>query len=60
MLPGNRTLLQVTIPEAESAATAKAVKDLMGNKPELRFQFIQENAAFADANCSIFSRRAAI
>ncbi|MEL0072080.1 MAG: DNA topoisomerase IV subunit B [Rhodobiaceae bacterium] len=49
MLPGNRTLLQVTIPEAESAATAKAVKDLMGNKPELRFQFIQENAAFADA-----------
>ena len=47
MLPGKRTLLQVHIPEDESKATAKAVKDLMGNKPELRFKFIQENAAFA-------------
>ncbi|MEC8291614.1 MAG: toprim domain-containing protein, partial [Pseudomonadota bacterium] len=48
MIPGQRTLMQVTIPEDENAATSKAVKDLMGNKPELRFQFIQENAAFAD------------
>jgi topoisomerase-4 subunit B len=47
MLPDKRTLLQVEIPEEESKATAKAVKDLMGNKPELRFKFIQENAAFA-------------
>ena len=47
MLPGKRTLLQVQIPDDESKATAKAVKDLMGNKPELRFKFIQENAAFA-------------
>ncbi len=47
MLPGKRTLLQVHIPDDESKATAKAVKDLMGNKPELRFKFIQENAAFA-------------
>ena len=31
----------------ELLKTAKAVKDLMGNKPELRFKFIQENAAFA-------------
>jgi topoisomerase-4 subunit B len=47
MTPGNRTLLQVTIPEEETKATARAVTDLMGNKPELRFKFIQENAAFA-------------
>ena len=48
MIPGQRTLMQVTIPEEENAATSKAVKDLMGSKPELRFRFIQENAAFAD------------
>ncbi|MGC6533967.1 MAG: toprim domain-containing protein, partial [Parvibaculales bacterium] len=47
MMPGSRTLLQVEIPDDESKATAKTVKDLMGNKPELRFKFIQENAAFA-------------
>ncbi len=47
MMPGSRTLLQVHIPDEESKATAKAVRDLMGNKPELRFKFIQENAAFA-------------
>ncbi len=47
MIPGSRTLLRVEIPEEERAATAKTVKDLMGNKPELRFKFIQENAAFA-------------
>ena len=47
MMPGSRTLLQVEIPEEESKATAKTVKDLMGNKPEMRFKFIQENAAFA-------------
>lgn len=47
MMPGSRTLLQVQIPDEESKSTAKTVKDLMGNKPELRFKFIQENAAFA-------------
>ncbi|MGC6534943.1 MAG: DNA topoisomerase IV subunit B [Parvibaculales bacterium] len=47
MMPGSRTLLQVQVPDEEAKATAKAVKDLMGNKPELRFKFIQENAAFA-------------
>ncbi len=47
MMPGARTLLQVHIPEEEAAITAKAVTDLMGSKPELRFKFIQENAAFA-------------
>ena len=50
MTPGNRTLLKVMIPEDETKETAQAVKDLMGNKPELRFKFIQENAAFASDN----------
>ncbi len=49
MLPAKRTLMQITIPEEETKTTAQAVKDLMGNKPELRFKFIQENAAFAEA-----------
>ena len=48
MLPGKRTLMQVIIPEGEQVATADSVQRLMGNKPELRFQFIQENAAFAE------------
>ena len=42
-----RTLLKVVLPEDERADTEKSVADLMGNKPELRFQFIQERAAFA-------------
>jgi topoisomerase-4 subunit B len=47
MMPGSRTLLQVHIPDEEAKATAQTVSDLMGSKPELRFKFIQENAAFA-------------
>ena len=47
MMPGSRTLLQVHIPDEEAKATAQTVSDLMGSKPELRFNFIQENAAFA-------------
>jgi topoisomerase-4 subunit B len=42
-----RTLLRVTIKDAQKAATAKAVDRLMGNKPEARFEFITENAQFA-------------
>ncbi len=47
MQPGNRTLLRVGIPEGEADAAADLVERLMGKKPELRFQFIQENAGFA-------------
>jgi topoisomerase-4 subunit B len=32
---------------AEARETADLVERLMGRKPELRFQFIQENAQFA-------------
>ncbi|GAK44596.1 DNA topoisomerase IV subunit B [Tepidicaulis marinus] len=42
-----RTLLQVVLPEDEREETQRAVTHLMGNKPELRFQFIQEHAEFA-------------
>ncbi len=45
MKPGNRTLIQVQIADTEE--TDDMVERLMGKKAELRFQFIQENAAFA-------------
>jgi topoisomerase-4 subunit B len=47
MHPKTRTLLRVTVKDAQKAATTKAVDRLMGNKPEARFQFITENAEFA-------------
>jgi topoisomerase IV subunit B len=47
MAPGKRTLLQVELAENEAKKTDALVERLMGKKPELRFQFIQENAEFA-------------
>ena len=47
MAVGKRTLLRVVVPEEETAETSSAINRLMGNKPEMRFQFIQEHAAFA-------------
>ena len=47
MRPGHRTLLQVKIPDGDIAETESLFERLMGKKPELRFQFIQENAEFA-------------
>jgi topoisomerase-4 subunit B len=47
MAPGKRTLLQVELAEKEGKKTEVLVERLMGKKPELRFQFIQENAQFA-------------
>jgi topoisomerase IV subunit B len=47
MAPGKRTLLQVELAEKEGKKTEALVERLMGKKPELRFQFIQENAQFA-------------
>jgi topoisomerase-4 subunit B len=46
MDPSKRTLARVTLPHAEGAVE-DLVEQLMGRKPELRFQFIQENAEFA-------------
>ena len=47
MDPRKRMLLKVMLAEADIKATAKAVENLMGNKAETRFAFIQENAEFA-------------
>jgi topoisomerase IV subunit B len=47
MAPGKRTLLRVELAESEAKRTDALVERLMGKKPELRFQFIQENAQFA-------------
>ncbi len=47
MKPGNRTLVRVDIGEDEREDTEDLVERLMGKKPELRFQYIQENAQFA-------------
>lgn len=45
-----RTLLRVEVVEDERPLTTKVVDQLMGNKPEARFNFIQERAAFAKAD----------
>jgi topoisomerase IV subunit B len=47
MDPRKRILLKVVVENDERADTSDSVERLMGNKPEARFQFIQENAAFA-------------
>ena len=55
MAPEKRLLLRVLIPDPrreedqhESQMTAELVEQLMGSKPELRFQYIQEHAKFVD------------
>ncbi|MDA7948624.1 MAG: DNA topoisomerase IV subunit B [Hyphomicrobiaceae bacterium] len=48
MDPARRMLLRVEIAEDDRAGTSKAVKQLMGNKAEARFRFIQDNAEFAE------------
>jgi topoisomerase-4 subunit B len=45
MNPASRSLLQVRVIDDRSA-TSTSVDRLMGTKPEARFDFIQENAAF--------------
>jgi topoisomerase-4 subunit B len=47
MDPARRTLLRVAVAQEAKAATSDAVNALMGSKPEARFRFIQERAAFA-------------
>ena len=49
MDPKSRTLLRVTI-RSEADATRSSIDRLMGNKPEARFAFIQDNAEFASAD----------
>jgi topoisomerase-4 subunit B len=47
MDPKRRSLLRVTIVDAERTRTSDSVERLMGNKADARFAFIQERAAFA-------------
>lgn len=44
MDPSKRILLRIMAPPETRAATSELVESLMGKRPELRFQFIQENA----------------
>jgi topoisomerase-4 subunit B len=46
MDPSKRTLLKVVLVNEEREEVADCVERLMGNKPEARFAFIQEKAAF--------------
>ena len=48
MDPSSRKLIRVSIDDEEPGETSNLVDQLMGKKPELRFQYIQENARFAD------------
>ena len=48
MDPATRKLIQVSIDEDEPGETGHLVERLMGKKPELRYQYIQENAKFVE------------
>jgi len=48
MNPLTRKLIQVTIDEDVAGETGDLVERLMGKKPELRFQYISENARFVE------------
>ena len=48
MNPKTRKLIRVTIDEDEPGETGDLVERLMGKKPEMRFQYIQENARFVE------------
>jgi topoisomerase-4 subunit B len=47
MDPSRRMLLRVAIADDDRLGTEASVEQLMGNKPEARFAFITERAAFA-------------
>ena len=52
MHPATRTLARVSLPRAEESVE-DLVERLMGRRPEARFQFIQEHAAFAAADIDV-------
>jgi topoisomerase IV subunit B len=43
----HQTLLKVVIADDDKQDTEDLIERLMGKKPELRFQYIQEHAQFA-------------
>ncbi len=48
MNPATRKLIRVSIDDDEGGETGDLVERLMGKKPELRFQYISENARFVE------------
>jgi topoisomerase-4 subunit B len=50
MSPKTRTLIRVTVADEEAGEDdpGDLVERLMGKRPELRFQYIQENARFVE------------
>ncbi len=52
MDPATRTLARVTLPDGvdsmDEISPAELIETLMGRRPELRFQFIQDNASFVE------------
>ncbi|UWR25417.1 type IIA DNA topoisomerase subunit B [Sulfitobacter sp. S223] len=48
MDPATRKLIKVNVQEDVAGQTSDLVERLMGKKPELRFQYIQENARFVE------------
>jgi topoisomerase-4 subunit B len=50
MSPETRTLLRVEIADPDPGDTMRKIDQLMGNKPEARFLFIQENAEFVSSD----------
>ena len=48
MNPATRKLIRVSLQDDFAGETADLVERLMGKKPELRFQYIQENARFVE------------
>jgi topoisomerase-4 subunit B len=48
MNPQTRKLIRVSIDEDEPGETGDLVERLMGKRPELRFQYISENAKFVE------------
>ena len=48
MDPNTRKLIRVTVDEDMPGETSDLVERLMGKKPELRYQYIQENAQFVE------------
>jgi topoisomerase-4 subunit B len=48
MDPKTRTLARVSISDEDSDDVDALVETLMGRKPELRFNYIQQNARFVE------------
>lgn len=48
MDPATRTLARVVIDEEDTVTTESLINTLMGKKADLRFEYIQEHAQFAD------------